>query len=235
MPLRRLDPELVSGFGVFQSVPLSEVGAVLERALLRSLTKGDAVFEQGQPASDFFVLLEGRLKAVQTTPEGHQVVVRHVNPGEIFGIAVAFGRTEYPATAQVILDSVALTWPSREWRAIVSLSPALAKNAILTVGNRLQDAHARIRELSTEEVERRVAHALLRLVQQAGRTTDQGIAIDFPVTRQDIADMAGTTLHTASRLMSAWESRGLIAGGRARIVVRDAHRLAVLAERPRES
>ena len=153
---------------------------------------------------------------------------------EIFGIAVAFGRSDYPATAQVILDSVALTWPSREWRAIVSLSPALAKNAILTVGNRLQDAHARIRELSTEEVERRVAHALLRLVQQAGRTTDQGIAIDFPVTRQDIADMAGTTLHTASRLMSAWESRGLIAGGRARIVVRDAHRLAVLAERPRE-
>ena len=99
-----------------------------------------------------------------------------------------------------------------------------------TVGQRLQDAHVRIRELSTEQVERRVAHALLRLIQQAGRKTDDGIVIDFPVTRQDIAEMTGTTLHTVSRVMAGWEAKGLVEGGRQKLLVRDAAGLATLAE-----
>ncbi len=105
-------------------------------------------------------------------------------------------------------------------------------NALQTVGQRLQDAHTRIRELSTEEVERRVAHALLRLVRQAGRKTEEGILIDFPVTRQDLAEMTGTTLHTVSRVMTGWESKGLVASGRKKVVVKDAHGLHVLAEKP---
>jgi CRP/FNR family transcriptional regulator, nitrogen oxide reductase regulator len=107
----------------------------------------------------------------------------------------------------------------------------LAMNALQTVGQRLQDAHTRIRELSTEEVERRVAHALLRLVNQAGKKTPEGILIDFPVTRQDIAEMTGTTLHTVSRVMTGWEAKGLVASGRKKVVVRDPHRLFIIAER----
>ena len=107
---------------------------------------------------------------------------------------------------------------------------AAAVNALQTVGQRLQDAHSRIRELSTEEVERRVAHAILRLMQQAGRKTGDGIAIDLPLTRQDLAEMSGTTLHTVSRLLSAWHEKGLVAGGRRQVTVTDPHRLFMLAE-----
>jgi CRP-like cAMP-binding protein len=99
-----------------------------------------------------------------------------------------------------------------------------------TVGGRLQEANARIRELSTEAVERRIAHAILRLVNQAGRKTPKGIEIDFPVTREDIAEMAGTTLHTVSRVMSGWQQQGMVALGRKRVTVTDAHRLFILAE-----
>jgi CRP-like cAMP-binding protein len=84
--------------------------------------------------------------------------------------------------------------------------------------------------MSTEQVERRIAHTLLRLVKQAGRKTAQGIEIDFPISRQDIAEMTGTTLHTVSRTLSAWETQGLVEGGRQRIVVCDPHRLFMLAE-----
>ena len=91
-------------------------------------------------------------------------------------------------------------------------------------------AHTRIRELSTQEVERRVAHCLLRLIRKAGRPTPDGLLVDFPVTRQDIAEMTGTTLHTVSRLMSAWETLGLVKSARRKIIVVDRPALAALAE-----
>jgi CRP/FNR family transcriptional regulator, nitrogen oxide reductase regulator len=101
-----------------------------------------------------------------------------------------------------------------------------------TVGARLQESHTRVIEMSTQQVERRVAHALLRLAKQAGRKAERGVEIDFPISRQDIAEMTGSTLHTVSRTLSAWEQQGLIESGRQRIVLRDPHRLFQLAEEP---
>ncbi|WP_437344236.1 Crp/Fnr family transcriptional regulator [Mesorhizobium marinum] len=79
-------------------------------------------------------------------------------------------------------------------------------------------------------VEQRVAHALLRLVRQAGRSDGDGIAIDFPISRQDIAEMTGTTLHTVSRIMSAWEDKGLVKSGRQQVTIVESHKLLLLAE-----
>ena len=105
-------------------------------------------------------------------------------------------------------------------------------NTLQTVGQRLQEAHTRVIEMTTEEVERRIAHALLRLVKQAGRKVESGIEIDFPISRQDVAEMTGTTLHTVSRVLSAWEQQGLVESGRQRITIRDPHRLFGIAEGP---
>jgi len=90
----------------------------------------------------------------------------------------------------------------------------------------LQDAHLRIQELSNDEVEQRVARAILRLVDSAGQPTADGIGIAFPITRQDIAEMTGTTLHTVSRLLSGWKQRGIVDSGRKRIVLRSPAALA---------
>jgi CRP-like cAMP-binding protein len=79
-------------------------------------------------------------------------------------------------------------------------------------------------------VERRVAHTVLRLTKQAGKKEEAGIRIDFPISRQDIAEMTGTTLHTVSRILSAWEGKGLVEGGRQKLLVRDVVALSALAE-----
>lgn len=84
--------------------------------------------------------------------------------------------------------------------------------------------------MSTEEVERRVAHAVLRLSKQAGKAVESGIRIDFPISRQDIAEMTGTTVHTVSRILSAWESLGVVEGGRQKLTVTDSKRLLKIAE-----
>ncbi|BDA85390.1 hypothetical protein Sa4125_29320 [Aureimonas sp. SA4125] len=86
----------------------------------------------------------------------------------------------------------------------------------------------RLVELSTKLVEQRIACALVRMIGQSGRAVAGGVEIGFPITRQNVADMTGTTLHTVSRLLSDWEKRGLVESRRCRIVVTDADRLSVM-------
>ena len=116
------------------------------------------------------------------------------------------------------------------WPVLSSRFPAFGANTYKTVGSRLEEAHTRVEEISTEQVEQRVAGAVLRLAKQAGRKTEEGILIDLPISRQDIAEMTGTTLHTVSRLLSAWEDRGLIKSGRQKVTVVEPHRLFLIAE-----
>ena len=227
-----LDKSLVADLPMFAGVEPNELNDILREAQSIRYQKGTSVFQQDEEAHSFFILLHGHLRVMKVTPDGQQVVVRYVTPGEIFGIAMAMGRCTYPATALAVVDSLALVWPSAAWPRLVAKHPSLAVNTIQTVGSRLQDAHTRVVEMSTEQVERRVAHALLRLAKQAGRKGEDGIQIDFPISRQDVAEMTGTTLHTVSRILSAWEDQGLVESGRQRISIRDPHKLFTLAERP---
>jgi CRP-like cAMP-binding protein len=225
-----LDRSLIAGLDVFAAMSEADLDAAIGIAHPRRLPEGTAAFEQGQIAKEFFVLLNGRLKVVQTTPAGQQVVVRHINPGEIFGVAKAMSRPDYPATALAVTESLALAWSDTYWEAFVARNAGFANAAIQTIGRRLQESHGRIVELTTEAVERRIAHGILRLVNQAGRKTDKGIEIDFPVTREDIAEMTGTTLHTVSRTLTRWQQMGLVVSSRKKVTVRDPHRLFLLAE-----
>jgi|SRR5690625_1303206 len=224
-----LSRTLLQNYDMFRNLTDADLDSILQHARVCRLLEGEAAFNQGQDASEFFVLLDGRLKVVQVTPDGEQVIVRHVNPGDIFGMAKAMSRQKYPATTIAVQESLALAWPAAAWDVLISRSPQFAASAIQTVGQRLQDAHSRIRELSTEEVEQRVARALLRLIQQSGDQTDDGIEINFPITRQEIAELTGTTLHTVSRLLSAWKNEGIVKSGRRRITVCDVDKLSKLA------
>jgi CRP-like cAMP-binding protein len=231
-----VDRSLVADVPLFAGLAPADLDAVLAEARSARYAKNSAVFEQGEDAHSFFVLLHGHVRATRMTPAGQQIVVRYVTPGETFGVAMAIGLTKYPATATAVDDSVVLAWPSATWPRLVAQHPSLAAATLQTVGARLQETHTRVLEMSTEQVERRVAHALLRLAQQAGRKVEQGVEIDFPISRQDIAEMTGTTLHTVSRILSGWEQQGLVEGGRQRIVLREPHRLFALAEQaPDES
>lgn len=225
-----VDRSLVANVPLFSGLSPEQIDSLLQEAQSVRYPKGANVFQQDEEAHSFFVLLHGHLRVFKLTPDGQQVVVRFVAPGEIFGVAMAIGRTTYPATAQAVVESIALVWPSTAWPRLVGSHPGLAVNALQTVGTRLQDAHTRVVEMSTEEVERRVAHAILRLARQAGRKVEAGVEIDFPITRQDVAEMTGTTLHTVSRILSSWESQGLVEGGRQRIMIRDPHKLFMIAE-----
>jgi CRP-like cAMP-binding protein len=228
--MTKVDTSLVAHLPLFAGFSTTDLDTILGEARSLRFARNAAVFRQGDEAHSFFVLLHGHVRASKTTPAGEQIVVRYVAAGESFGVAMAIGLKHYPATATAVDDSVVLAWPSRTRPRLVERFPGLATNTLQTIGARLQESHIRMAEMSTQQVEQRIAHALLRLVKQSGRKVAHGVEIDFPISRQDIAQMTGTTLHTVSRTLSAWEARGLVESSRQRIVVREPHQLFMLAE-----
>lgn len=219
----------IAGVVVFGDLTSEELDSVLADARVATLEEGQQCFAQGEAADCYFLLLSGRIKVTQLTPEGLQVVILVVGPGELFGLAAAIGLASYPGTAVAATACRVVQWPSSSWARLAAAHPAVAAVTMRIMGRRMQEMHTRLREISTERVEQRIAHALLRLVRQSGRAVDAGVMIDFPVTRQDIAEMTGSTLHTVSRTLAAWEASGVLEGGRRRIVVRDSHALVRLA------
>lgn len=224
-----LDPSLIAELPPFAGMNRADLTELLSRARSVRFRKGAHVFDSGAEATQFFLLVDGHIRVVRATPQGEQIIARYISSGELFGIAPALGLAGYPANAVAAVDCVVLAWPSSIWAETVERHPAFARNTYATVGSRLQDAQDRIVEMATERVEQRVASAVVKLATSNGRIIEDGILIDFPISRQDISEMTGTTLHTVSRLMSAWEALGLVKCGRQRIVVRERERLSELA------
>ena len=225
-----LDRSLIQSLPVFSAMDDVELDDVISRATALRIPKGAAVFEQGETAKAFYVLLNGRLKVMKLTPDGQQVVIRFVVPGDIYGIAKALNREDYPATATALVDSVTLAWDMAVWDEFMDRHPAFARNVMRMLGRRIEEAHTKLKEMATQDVEHRVAHAVLRLVSQSGRNVEGGVLVDFPVTRQEIAEVSGTTMHSVSRVLSAWENAGLVVVGRQKVIVCDLERLSRIAE-----
>jgi len=208
--------------------------AVLERIMglahEKRVATGGFFVREGEAAEEFFILTAGRVTIGQTTPDGHRVMLRLVVPGEAFGSGGAFGESVYLANAEAIEPSAALAWSSGAMRQLLETEPRLAVNALRFVTTRLVDLQARYRELMTERVERRLARTVLRLVHDAGHRVDGGVEVDFPVSRQDLADMTGTTLYTVSRILSEWERRRIIRGGRQQIVLANPRALIAIVD-----
>ncbi len=232
--MAQLDRSLIAGAPTFAGLDAEALDDIVAQAAPLRLPKGEAVFRQGETADRFFLLLHGRLRVTRLNAQGQQMVVRFIAPGDLFGVAMAIGAENYPGAATAAVDSLALVWPNSVWSALLARHPALAINTMQALGARLQDSQKRILDLSTQQVEQRIAGAVLQLAQQAGRETDRGLLIDFPLSRRDLAEMTGATLHTVSRTLSAWEERGLVDVGRQRVAVCDMAGLQALAARKAE-
>src|SRR5690554_3866330 len=135
-----IDREKIRAFSLFAKVDGDTFEQMIAKAVIRRYPTGKPVFEQGGEAREFFVLVEGRLKVTQVTEDGQQVMIRIVNPGDLFGIAKALQRIDYPGTATAAVDSAALAWPMGYWSQFVETSAPLAVSAMQTVGQRLQES-----------------------------------------------------------------------------------------------
>lgn len=215
---------------LFRTLPAGDAKEALALAKRRRFAPGDLLFHQGEEATGFMVLVEGRVKVAQTNADGRETLVRFITPGELFGCVPLTGQDRYPGTAEAVEPAVVLAWDAGATERLLERHPRFAASALRVVGTRLREFQDRLQDVSTERVERRLARALMRLAHQAGRRTEAGVLIDLPLTRAELAGMIGTTLYSASRILADWQRRGIVSTARRRIVVLRPHDLVSIGE-----
>ena len=225
------ETQLLAGVPLFTGLDEASLTIAAVDARLVRAASGRSFFREGDLAKLFFVLRRGRVKFTHVSAEGHEVILRMIGPGEPFGgVAAIEENGTYPVTARAVETSEAYAWDGAKITALMHRYPSIAINAARMIARRLHDLQRQHHELMTERVERRIARAVLRLAQHSGRRVEGGVQIDFPLSRQDLAQMTGTTLFTVSRTLSSWEESGVISTGRRRLIVRQPHNLVRIAE-----
>ncbi|RDD63049.1 Crp/Fnr family transcriptional regulator [Ferruginivarius sediminum] len=225
-----MDPRQLGTVSLFEGLDDRGLERVLQAASIRKVAAGQAIFEQEDAADTVFVMVAGHAKVAKRGADGQETVIGFINPWEMMGCVAVCGGTGYPGTATAVEDSWLLAWSRATIERLMDEHSRIARNALSTISGRLQSMQTRLHEVSNERVERRIAHTLRRLADASGRDTRQGREIAFPITRQDLAEMTGTTLHTVSRTLSAWHQQGIVESARQRIIVRDASALERIAE-----
>ena len=229
-----IDPLELRQVSVFQNATDDDLGLIAQHAIERSIEEGEFFFFQGDPATYFYVLISGRAKLMQVNPTGQQVNLRTISEWQMFGaLGAVRENATYPASAQAMEPSTALAVKSEYLHELMQTRPSLSMDLMKLMTGYIQEIQERYRELATEKVERRIARVLLRLTAQMGVKTKDG-NIELAFTRQELAEMSGTTLYTVSRVLSEWEKHGLVESGRERVVICNPHGLVQIAEESKE-
>ena len=213
---------------------LSGLSEIEQRELLsaahpRQLKPRETLGQQGEPADLFALVQVGHFKLAQVNAAGVESLVRFVGPGDCFGAIALVAGSRYPLSAVAAEPSRVLTWSRVTITALAERIPRLKSNILEEITRRMTGVLSMAQELATERVPQRLARALLRLAEHGGDQTSDGVHIVHPVTRQELADLTGTTLFTVSRLMSQWESDGLLRTGRGDVTIVDPEGLELAA------
>ncbi|BCS32355.1 hypothetical protein TBR22_A15650 [Luteitalea sp. TBR-22] len=222
-------PDGVRRSRMFDGLTDAERDCWLDKATTVTLKRGQTLARQGEPARSLYLVESGFLKVLQLTAEGTELIVRFVAPCEPFGGVVALNNAPYPVTATAAQPSVLRAWPREVVATLLKSTPQVSVNIMREMATHMTDALTRVRELTTARVGQRLAHTLLRLGRQCGQKTPEGLLITHPLTRQELADLTGTTLFTVSRTLSEWEGKGLLETRKRLLLLRSLPRLEALA------
>lgn len=214
-------------FGGLEAQELAEVASWFKRTQYEA---DETIFLEGDQASAFHLVAGGKVKVVQTSAEGYEVILHIFEPGGIIGALPTAGEESYPASAIALEPVETYFITAAEFDEMMLTYPRVSRNLLRFATRMLQSAHRRLREMATERVERRVARTLARLTAQLGEEGEGGVTLDAPLSRKDLADMSGTTLFTVSRTLKSWERAGLVKTSRKRITILRPHELIAIAE-----
>lgn len=187
-----------------------------ERARLGSVThtrfygKGASIFREGDPADAFFSIAQGRAKVFKTSPSGKDLILHIFRSGDPLGAVAVYEGVPYPASAEALEDTTCLRIGRSELFALLQNHPALVRGLLLSMTHRLIELTQRMTELSGGRVEARFARLFLKLSAELGREHPDGVQVPMDLSRQDLADLVGTTIETSIRVMSRWGKDGLV-------------------------
>lgn len=195
-------------------------------------SRGSHVFLANDPGQCIFYLESGLVKIYHLSAEGTPIIFWFCVPGDLFGAGGITGSFKQSVYGEAMERSMVRTVSRDQFEDLLQSYPRLAINVIKLMGARLRLACDSMVDLVTQRVETRVAGLLLRLAENCGETTPEGIRIKARITHQEMADMIGTTRQSVNEGLHRFCRENWIAMDGRRIFILDEAALAAEASIP---
>lgn len=219
---------LMCASALFTGLAQHECLEIASCARVRVFARDELLFMQGQPVRNLVLIQSGSVKSTQLSPGGTEVILWMNGTGDAVGVPGDLTACNHTCSARAMEQCRALIWEYARLRNLVAEYPQIRKNISQILSTRLNELEERFREVATEKVAKRVALALLRLLKQVGKQSPGGIEVSL--SREELAQMTGTTLYTISRLLSRWGEEGFLQPRREAVIIRDPGRLLHLGD-----
>ena len=218
---------LMCASALFTGLSQPECSEIFSFARARTFAPNEILFSQGQPVRNLIFLQSGNVKHTQVSENGSEVLLRMSGTGEAVNVQGEAPFCSHTCSARAMEQCGALVWEYSKLQALLIQYPQIRRNIGRILAARLQELEERFREVATERVAKRLALVLLRLVKQIGKPSSGGIQVSL--SREELAQMTGTTLFTISRVLSRWGEQGFVTPRREAVVVNDSRRLELVS------
>ena len=222
--------ELLRSSTLYRNLSAEDQKRLAGVSLARAYEKGETIFSEGDAPDYLVTIARGRVKVTKTLPAGKEIILEIFGPGDPVGAVVAYEGKPYPASAVAIEHSECILVRRREFFALFERHPSFVRGFLTGMAQRIVELTRRIPEVAGGRVETRFAHLFLKLADRVGRPQAGGRFVPMALSRQELADLTGTTIETCIRIMSRWGKEGIIATERDGFLVRDQRALERLAE-----
>jgi CRP/FNR family transcriptional regulator len=214
---------------LFKRLSSEDRGRLAPHVRVRAYAKGDTIFGEGDPSDFFFDITAGRVKIFKVTPTGKDVILEMFGAGDPLGAVAVYTGRPFPASAVALEDTICLLIPRSDFFALLDRHPSLVRGLLLGLTVRLVELTNRLAELTGGRVEARFARFFLKLAENSGRPDRGGTFIAMPLSRQELADLTGTTIETTIRIMSRWGKQDIVVTEKDGFILNDRRALELLA------
>ncbi len=214
---------------LFRTLGLEDRNRLADVARVKHYQKGQSIFDEGAPSDFFYTVATGRVKIFKMTPAGKDIILEIFGAGDPFGAVAVYESRPFPASAVALEDATCLMIPRQQFFGLMEQHPSLVRGLMLGLTRRLIELTNRIAELTGGRVEPRFARLFLKLADDTGRTRSEGIFVPLHMSRQELADMTGTTIETCIRIMSRWGKEEIVRTEKDGFLILDRETLETLA------
>ncbi len=196
---------------LFRRVGVEDRARVARVARAAIFERGQRIFDEGDASEDLLLIARGRVKVFKATPAGKDVILEIFGPGDPLGAVAAYEGRPYPASAVALEETTCVLIPRRAFFELLERYPSLVRGLLMGLTQRLVELTNRIADLTGGRVEPRFARLFLKMADDIGRAEQQGVFIPMALSRQELADLTGTTIETCIRIMSRWGKQTILA------------------------
>jgi CRP/FNR family transcriptional regulator, nitrogen oxide reductase regulator len=213
--------ELLRTTPIFSRLSQSDRHTIAEVSRVQDFGKGETIFEQQSPSDAFYAIVSGRVKIFKMMPNGKDVILEVFGPGDPLGAVAAYMDRPFPASAMALEATTCVIIPRPAFFRLLESNPSLVRGLLLGLTTRLVELTNRLAELTGGRIEPRFARLFLKLGSEMGRADRGGTFIPLALSRQELADMTGTTIETCIRIMSRWNKDDIVRTDKDGFVVLD--------------